>query len=602
MAIRLVPALEFNMDRSVQTGIMILGCAVLVIAAIVLPVMILRPAEPGPAPIIELPSRQKAIVEAPRPIDTDSDFDRDGLSRSQRFRLVQQEALKELGPEGDLSAALARVFTFPHERNDAIFGIDVSHHNSGLCECQIDWRRVANQKVDFVYVKATEGTRSRDSKFIDHWRALEKVPKIHRGAYHFLSADDDPVEQAHFFLKRMGPLQANDLPPALDLEWDVYPRGRKWAPRMRNDHWSNLESNEIIERALKWLDVVEKQTGRVPIVYTSRTWWVERIKDESVVERFKRYPIWISAMESHDLQLEQPGAKGRWAGKWNWTLWQFTVMGDLSTAGIPNPRNPAAERLDVNIFPGTLAQFQKVMGIPVPIEVAQKVVTDASIVKPNVGTPGDASTPSITQKDPPKESQAAAVAPSDSGTTKPNESSAANNPGGSTVVPAESPKDPPKETQVVVVAPSDSATKPNESSAANNPGGSTVVPAESPKDPPKETQAIVVAPSDTSANKPEESGAANTPAAAGNTVTPVAPIIPPKEIQVVAVPSSESGTNKPNEAGKNDGEPKARPSPASAHSPKTMIEIVLLNGRIIRVDASIDPAVLSRFVALLEAP
>jgi hypothetical protein len=370
---------------------------------------------------------------------------------------------------------------------------------------------------------------------------------------------------------------------------------------------------------------------------------VERIKDESVLERFKRYPIWISAMESHDLQLEKPGAKGRWAGKWNWTLWQFTVMGDLSTAGIPNPRNPSAERLDVNIFPGTLAQFQKVMGIPVPIEVAQKVETQIPIVKPNVVTPGDSSAPLVprkdppkdiqvadvtpsdssatkpgdssaasnpstgtvvpteTPKDPPKETQVAAVTPSDTSANKPTESSAANNPGGSTVAPAETPKDPPKETQVVVVAPSDSsANKPNDSSTVNNPGGSTTSPAETSKDQPKETQVAAVTPSDSSANKPGESGAANNPG--GGTVTPITPIEPPKQNQVVAIPSPDSVSNKPEEAGRIGGESKIRPSPASAHSPKTMIEIVLLNGRIIRVDASIDPAVLSRFIALLEAP
>ena len=74
----------------------------------------------------------------------------------------------------------------------------------------------------------------------------------------------------------------------MDLEWDTYRDStRKWQPRERGDYWSNLEPDEILARALKWLTIVEKETGRVPIVYTSRTWWMERIKDERKLERLE---------------------------------------------------------------------------------------------------------------------------------------------------------------------------------------------------------------------------------------------------------------------------------------------------------------------------
>ena len=380
------------MDRPIQPVLMVAGCAVLLVAAIALPVAILRPAgqvelvsvrqtpiaeipvRPPPAekaPVVEAPVVQAPLAQAPvtkapvaqapaaKPPAARSRkpkapppaeiVEGDGLSRGQRFRIVQRETLKELGPEAALSSALARAFVFPTMRSDAVFGIDVSHYTTDNCGCQIDWDRVANQKVAFVYAKATEGVSYKDSTFDKHWSELGKRPKLHRGAYHFLRADADIEAQVKKFLDKMGPLQPGDLPPAMDLEWDVYRDStRTWHPRDGSDYWSNLEPDEILARALKWLQLVERETGRVPVIYTSRAWWMQRIKDESKLELLKRYPIWISAMEDTDLRLEKPGAKGRWAGKWNWTLWQFTNMGDLTTGGIPNPRNPTDERMDVS--------------------------------------------------------------------------------------------------------------------------------------------------------------------------------------------------------------------------------------------------------------
>lgn len=183
--------------------------------------------------------------------------------------MVERETLKQLGPEGALTAALPPRFPFPHEREDAIFGIDVSHHNGD----KINWELFARQKVAFVYLKASEGTKFRDPKFRGHWTTLAQHQKIYRGAYHFLSADDDPEEQANYFLATMGKLEADDLPPVVDLEWDVAVRSsRKWSKR-DDDYWSNVAPDDILEKLLTWLTVVEKKTGRTPIIYTSRTWW-----------------------------------------------------------------------------------------------------------------------------------------------------------------------------------------------------------------------------------------------------------------------------------------------------------------------------------------
>src|SRR5262249_13730767 len=152
------------------------------------------------------------------------------------------------------------------------------------------------------------------------------------------------------------------------LEWDTFDRpSRRWA-KSNNDYWSNLEPDEIIDRALRWLKAVEKKTGRAPVVYTSREWWIQRIKDESKVERLGPYSLWLASYANKDLQLEKPNTNRKQAGKWNdWVLWQFTNMGDLSKAGIKNPDNPTTERWDVNIYPGTIDDFRKEMGLTATI-------------------------------------------------------------------------------------------------------------------------------------------------------------------------------------------------------------------------------------------
>jgi lysozyme len=528
-------------NRAIQPGLMILAGAALVIVAVLLPALVLRPAgrvEPvkqtpaGPTRIVEKPAAQSSaptpsITQAPAPPAPEESGD---LSRAQRFRMVELETLKRLGI-GGLSTALARSFVFPHMREDAIFGIDVSHHNEKNCRCEINWERVSGQKVAFVVAKASEGLWFRDPDFRAHWRELEKVTRIHRGAYHFMSADDDPEAQANYFLATVGPLQSADLPPVLDLEWDTFVRAtRKWTKR-DGDYWSQLNPDEILERVLTWLDIVEKRTGRIPIVYTSRAWWDGRIKDDKKLQRLKRYPIWLSAMEEKDLQLERPGAKGGWADKWDWKIWQFTNRGDLSKAGIPNPRSPGDERFDVNIFRGSLTQFQQAMGIVPPIVVAENKISEK--INPGGSSPPDSA--AAAPKEPPKETQSTGtpapdggvVAPKEAPTEAPKETQSAGTPvpdGG-----AAAPKEPPKETQTAGIPLPDGSVAapkapPKENQPAETPAPEGGVAA--PKEPPKEAQST------------------GTPAPGGSVA---APKEPPKETQTAGVPGLEGGAAAPKE-------------------------------------------------------
>lgn len=302
-----------------------------------------------------------------------SDDENGGPSRAQLFSLfVRSPAEADLGI---LGSALPFSFRFPlHVREDGIFGIDVSHHNEDLCNCQFDWDVIANQRISFAYLKATQGALFRDKKFINNWNTLAKHPRIHRGAYHFLSAKQDPIDQAKNFLSIIGPMQAKDMPPCLDMEWDMVT-----IEGQTRDAWSDLSSDEIVDRALKWLNAVKVATGRIPVIYTANSWWKGRIKEDKTA-LFARYPIWIADYSEKGLGQEKPSVpSGR-----EWAMWQFTEKGALEQ-GIPG-------HVDANIFKGTLAEFHQKFGI-VLASTAPETPNTTTSVPNNTGAPGDSTVP-----------------------------------------------------------------------------------------------------------------------------------------------------------------------------------------------------------------
>jgi lysozyme len=174
-------------------------------------------------------------------------------------------------------------------------GIDVSHHSG-----EIDWRLVAQEEVDFVYVKASEGVDDADPQFDAHWRRLGELA-IPRGAYHFYVTEDDPDAQADFFLSRWRPAPG-DLPPVVDVELLGHGTEGPIAPRLR-----------------RFLDRVEAAAGVVPILYTS-----PRFADAHLGAEFGRYPLWVAEYE-----VEAPTLPAAWS---EWLLWQFE--GDATVPGI----------------------------------------------------------------------------------------------------------------------------------------------------------------------------------------------------------------------------------------------------------------------------
>ena len=233
-------------------------------------------------------------------------------------------------------------------RTNSIFGIDVSHYTMP----NIPLQALRQSKITFLYAKATQGVSHYDGKFSFFWNALDELPlgeKVHRGAYHFLTADDDATAQAYTFLNFLaakGGLRSTDMPPVLDLEWDK--------TESHPDRWKDHDPGKIIEKALTWLRIVKEKTGRTPLLYTAQAWWRERgIPEKELFDQLSlsQYKIWIADYSPSSRAVEVPTVPTDAP----WILWQFSEKATLPL--------PYDQGVDATIFKGPESQFYLDFGL-----------------------------------------------------------------------------------------------------------------------------------------------------------------------------------------------------------------------------------------------
>lgn len=204
-----------------------------------------------------------------------------------------------------------RPLSFDRETGDKVppksyeYAIDLSHHNgntivwdslrvmtdAGRRTTKSISKAVEIRNVSYVILKATEGISLKDKKFNAWWKAAGKGG-YKRGAYHFFRSSKDPEVQARKYIKMVGKLKDNDLPPILDIE----------------TMHTGCTKKALNDNALIWLKTVEEHYGRTPIVYSSESF----IKDNLDDRIRKNYPLWIAHYKVRSIKQE------------DWALWQFT--------------------------------------------------------------------------------------------------------------------------------------------------------------------------------------------------------------------------------------------------------------------------------------
>lgn len=134
----------------------------------------------------------------------------------------------------------------------ALYGIDVSHWQGDINYDLL----VGDTNGDFVIAKASEGKKTKDSKFSRNMTECY-MHGILRGAYHYVRGDCNWYEQANNFLSTVLPVWEveKDVLLALDVEdKTLVARGAHYTAQLVDDM-----VQEIVD-----------QTGVYPLIYVSR--------------------------------------------------------------------------------------------------------------------------------------------------------------------------------------------------------------------------------------------------------------------------------------------------------------------------------------------
>lgn len=199
-------------------------------------------------------------------------------------------------------------------------GVDVSHYQG-----EVDWNQIQQADISFVFIKATEGSKTVDEQFENNWKNVAET-NLCVGAYHFFSFDSPAEEQAALFCETVGNLMGK-LPPVIDVEY--YGDKEKNPP----------EEEKTVSEIQSMLDILEKEYQAKPILYTTYKFYRKYIQDN-----FDSYPLWIRNVyykPSFDL--------GR-----DWLFWQYS---DTSVMDGYQGEEPCIDR---NVFAGSIEELNEI--------------------------------------------------------------------------------------------------------------------------------------------------------------------------------------------------------------------------------------------------
>ncbi len=237
-----------------------------------------------------------------------------------------------------------------------IHGIDISAYDP-----YIDWQKVKAQKVYFAIAKATEGIAYFNDKFNDQYAGAKSVG-ILRGAYHYLRAQIDGARQADFFLSKVT-VQDGDLPPFLDIE------------ETNNQGASNAQ---FIGNAQKWLQRVEQQTGRRPIVYSRVSFLNEMFTLNGKAPAWaKDYNTWL-AQYFYSYSAEGGGQPAEAPGWGTWVLWQYSGDHDTLDGIFQDPAMTKPVLVDLNVYRYSLDELYKLAKATPPSELGTASTSGSS--------------------------------------------------------------------------------------------------------------------------------------------------------------------------------------------------------------------------------
>lgn len=174
-------------------------------------------------------------------------------------------------------------------------GIDVSGWQG-----EIDFTKVKNAGIKFVYIKSSEGKDTVDRYFRKNYEKA-KENELNIGFYHYVRArntEDALLEANHFANTIAGTIP--DCKLAMDFE-----------------NFGNLSLNEINTISKVFLERVQEITNKEMIIYSNTS----SARNIFSAELANRYPLWVA-----QYYVSEPSNNGKWN---SWEGFQYTDKGTV---------------------------------------------------------------------------------------------------------------------------------------------------------------------------------------------------------------------------------------------------------------------------------
>lgn len=211
--------------------------------------------------------------------------------------------------------------TLPSTPTNRVLGIDVSKWQDVNSTPQMmDFGKAVAAGAKFAFIKASQANWA-DEDIVKNW-ANAKAAGLLRGAYHFLTWDVDPTQQADFAWSVIKD-DPGELPPVCDFEW-----------------WNDTTPPNGLEILWAYVTRMETLCGRKPIIYTAQGWWSQF----TPTVKWREYPLWTAQYTS----AASPTVYYPWD---KWHFWQYTSKGDGYKFGAESGN------IDLNWYNGDMASL-----------------------------------------------------------------------------------------------------------------------------------------------------------------------------------------------------------------------------------------------------
>lgn len=173
-------------------------------------------------------------------------------------------------------------------------GVDISGY-----QVDVDMKKLAEQGVQFAYIKATEGSSFVDNYFESNWRNAAEAG-ILAGAYHYFSFNVDGESQAENYMTSVGDDLHGRLIPAVDLEL--------------GENTARPKKDELVAELKVFNAAIEAKYGVKPLIYAQKDFY-----DTYLADDFADYPRWVRS-------VYYPAS---WENGDDWLVWQYKDRGEL---------------------------------------------------------------------------------------------------------------------------------------------------------------------------------------------------------------------------------------------------------------------------------